>query len=501
MNELISMYKVKCSYRGVDIAEDILRDRNRKFLVYGDPDIDGMLSCYLATRWCALNGIPSAYYVNENRLHGFYLDADIEGYTILAVDFGMTREEVQSVVDRGANIVLLDHHAIGYDEVVEVRGTKNGVESRGVIINNQYSFESAEHRFFSGAGVVYQVLSSIDERMVCEDNMALVGVTLLSDIREIENDIARSILSVTYRCNTELFRGLVSKTQTVSYGMGYPRMDRQFIDYVFSPRFNALFRANRGFEAIEFMLGKRLPMGLLDACKALQDRILGYILANLRIREYRSFVYGEIDDVPMGELLKRMGFNMGGFDFSSCRLDNYIGVACSRLKGDKSALLCVVKDGKVLRGSFRGVLDDANYLTAVRYLGVEADGHQVAFGVLSLNGVDLGELDELLGGLERYTGDNRGKRLVEVSNLHLFNEQGGCTKMSRYNIFVRSNMMCGIKYTGTNCECVRRGKLYEWKIDGVIVKSFSESVTPHTGVIVPMRDRDYLVLYLRESIS
>lgn len=503
--EPVQNWDLGCEYKGVAVARSILEQGGRNYLIYGDPDIDGMCATYIAYRWCMLQGCTPKYYVNGNRQHGFLLnkDVNIEGYTIIAVDFSMTREELKAVISRGANIVLLDHHHIEGGIIVEKNEEKG---TRGIIINNQYSFEEDSTRFYSGAGVTYQVLSAIDGRLKCEDNVALVGLSLLSDVRDIENPKARGILDVTYHCRTPFFQRLVNCTRPqITYGFGVVRMDRQYIDYTFSPKINALFRANKGFEAIEFLLGVDVSAELLNTCREWQNGVLQYILEHLKIIEYKSFILGCIEEEPMQELEKKIPVDLKGYNIRSSKMANYIGVACSRLKGfrQKSVLLCVTKGERIVRGSFRGQMENAHYLDAVQYLGVEAEGHQQAFGVTSLRGVDLSKMDALLDGLEQYTGKetDMSKTVLPVQNLGLLCRLGYLAMLSYYNEYTLSQNMVGIKYTGANYKVKPLGKCFEWDIDGVKVRAFSEEINPKNGYIVPIRDRDITVLYLRQTIS
>ena len=157
----------------------------RKTLVYFDPDVDGLFAGYLGVDFLKKHGISPASYVNKNRVHGFdmRLLPQLKDFFIVAVDFAVTREEVEQIVNNGTKILVLDHHAVEDELII----SKRGDEIWGLVINNQYVFEPEEDRYLSGAGVVYETLSMLDDSFKSKEKEALVGITLLSDGRELEN--------------------------------------------------------------------------------------------------------------------------------------------------------------------------------------------------------------------------------------------------------------------------------------------------------------------------
>ena len=44
---------------------------SRPILLYGDPDVDGLISLLLMCQFCDMQGLKYSYYVNDKRFHGF----------------------------------------------------------------------------------------------------------------------------------------------------------------------------------------------------------------------------------------------------------------------------------------------------------------------------------------------------------------------------------------------------------------------------------------------
>lgn len=461
---------------GIKKAIELL-NKAEKCVVYFDPDIDGLISGYLACRFLDKLKKPYTYILNENRAHGFKVDPKkLSGYTVVAVDFAISPSEVDAILDADASLVSLDHHTIG--DAIE--------RDRAIVINNQYSFEPEEKRFLSGAGVVYEAFCEIDSSFASEENKALVGVSLLSDIRVIENDLARDYLKCTYSSRAPMIEYLVDCTKNSrDFQFGNVRMDRNFIDYTFSPKINSLFRTNQGDLAVQMIMGKPISSKVLIHSKEYQDMILEYIMSHLEGAEFSSLICK----------------GLGNPDFeleNGALLSNFIGLACSRVKATgKTTFLYVGSGSTVERGSVRGKLDNVDYLSLFRDFGFNADGHKNAFGVMQtdLSKIDLEMLNYVIEKVEQMSKGRVSSRVFDVVNLSTFKD---AKSLAISNIYSRSCNMQFIRYVGRNAVLDKQGKLFLWHIDGVPVKCFSEEITPKNGVIVPLYDRGYLVFYLRQ---
>lgn len=472
--------------RGVDVAQKIIDrgiEQGRKFLVYFDPDIDGLIAGYFPCVYLAKRGIEYSYYINSNRAHGFKIE-DIErlkGYTIIAVDFLMKREEIEKLVNNDVEIVNIDHHDNGYSEMVNIEG-------KGVIINNQYLFEPEEQRFQSGAGMVFYVLSAIDKSFITEENISLVGITLLSDIRPIESKEARDFLTVTYASKSPMIEYLISITKSQKdYGFGEIRMDMNYIEYTFSPKFNALFRLNMGYEAIDALLKRNGKDIDFDGYRELQNNVITKVIENLKGVEGKDIIVKFVDEEDI--------------DISNIEISNFIGVACSRvLASGKTTFLFVREGGKIKRGSVRGKKDGVDYLSIFRSFGCKCEGHKNAFGVLEcdLKTFDLNKLDAVIREEESKI-DEYKNRIINISNLNMWSQMNN-KAVAMHNVFVRSMFRVYLKYTGKYEKKVygTKGKAWGYIINGIEVKCFDADLNPDNGYIMPFIDRGYVSYYLRK---
>lgn len=494
--------------KGVEKVKELIErgiKENRKVILIGDPDVDGIFSLKLMCDFFNMLGAQYSYYINSNRVHGFTLSPEaLRGYLIVMADFSISRGCMETLISKDCLVVSLDHHEIK-DSFVEY--------DNGVIVNNQYSFEDDDNRYLSGAGVVYEVFSEIYPDFESPLYQAIVGITLLSDVRPLENKKARSYLRKTYSSTDSYIKYLIDCTLKVDFGFGVPKMDRNFVDFTFSPTVNALLRFNKTQEAITLILG-----GGMDTTEDYRQK-----QQNL-VRELNNVV----------EVLELSNLTVLAIDTSHFVEDitSFIGLLCSSYKNKgKSSLIFAYEDGHVKRASFRGKYDDVDYNREFNNMGVNAEGHKGAFGIKNFcpNSQTWVDLNNLIGSLEQNHQDTRV--IIETSSLAAVMLQRGI-KIAQDNCYVRDMYRTYIKYRGTRIREIRhtyriepfsdedylshrepdtkiKGESYkyvrdsegnkvtkylEYQVDGKTVKSFG--VTIDEGLIMPILEKGYLQLYL-----
>lgn len=477
--------------RGVDKVSQIL-SKSTNFLIYYDPDIDGAISGEFVRRFLKAYNQPYMYYINDNRTHGLRMTDEqlqkLVGTTIILVDAAMTVDEIIRLTDMGIPVINIDHHEVNSEEFVFIKSEKTGCE--GVIVNNQYPFEPQEQRFLSGAGVVYYVLKALTPSLFKDDEEALVGLSLLSDIRPLESKEAQNFLFKTYNHKSPLMDYLIKVTKPEKdYGFGVQTFDRNYIDYTFSPKVNSLFRLNKGYEAIKIFEGTFQGNGdELTVYRNIQNSIRDAVIDNLHGEEYTNLTYKYVDsDIPLP-------YN---FDIT-----NFVGLACSQLKNfGKTTLLFVVENGNIKRGSVRGLCDDVDYLELFREYGFRAEGHKNAFGVISVDfdRVDVVGLNAAITAKELgYEARKYEGRIFDVTNLAFF-ASGPNSKFAEHNNYVRDSARIYLRYKGTSIQSFKKGKATEFIIDGLKVMSFDDDLTPSNGLILPVKERgQYVNFYLKK---
>lgn len=502
-------------------VEILTKYKNRPIIFYGDPDCDGLISLLLMTQFGDMLGKDYSYYVNEHRFHGFTLQASsLRGSLVIAADFAITEHEMQCLVDNDVAVLSTDHHDI-QSSFIDVQGL-----AEGVVINNQYPFEPEEDRYLSGAGVFYELICSIYPDFKTKVRDALVGITLLSDIRPTEGAKAKKYLRTTYSVNTEegYINYLITNTLKSDFTFGVPRLDRNFIDFTLSPTINSLLRFNKTKEVIDFILGNGL--GTNGEYKSFQSNLLSVMTSRVYVL-----------DMPAVSIL---AINDSDFtDYPDVEISDFIGLLCNDYKdktSDKSTLGFVISNGVVKRASFRGKYDDVHYLTGFRHIDISADGHPNAFGIKNFvpTADTWVQINDLVTELE--SCHVKTINVIDITNLAMALNTYG-TKVSTENCYVRDCYRTYFRYKGNQYQIIKqtyklveftnddyvlgvkpvkteRGVSYkylldangekvpkyiEYLVDGRTVKSFGVSVKD--GLILPILERGYMQLYVKPNIN
>lgn len=469
-------------FKGVGKAKELIHSFSDA-VVYFDPDVDGCVAGVLACKYLAKHGIKYSWYINSNRSHDWSIPiGKAKGKNFVAVDFIITAEKVKELCDAGCNVVSMDHH-INREEFIEYK-SNSGTE--GVVINNQYPFEDADSRYLSGAGVVFESLIQMDPEFDTIENRALVGITLLSDVRDIENPLAEGYLYILY---THKYRGyikyLIDGTMgEKDYGFGVPRMDRQYVDYKFSPAINAMLRFNRQDEVVNFFLGK----GNLDLeCREEQKTLVRELVKGIKPVKYDKLIvcyFSEENYIKYADILS-----------------SFVGLTASRyLDGERSVICYMIsktKEGKkfVKRASFRGNINGLDYRNLLRgkFLCL---GHSSAFGIKQIKPSKklFEECNQLCKSLEEKSGWHRQVR--EVNNMSLFVNKNA-SSIAEDNMYKLTQNKVYIRYTGSNIQTKRSGANFvEYSVNGIPVLSFDKEIDFNTGLIVPILDRGLLTFVL-----
>lgn len=487
-NYQVSVAKKYHNFSGTENLGKKIKSMKEPIIVQFDPDVDGCVAGLLICKYLKGIGKKFNWCINSNREHGLHPRLkNVKGMSIIAVDFVIEEDEMRDLVSRKNRVINIDHHVNGKNPI-ELVGEG---DSWGIVINNQFICEEKDSKYLSGAGVVFESLVGIEPNLDTKENRALVGLTLLSDVRDIENDYARGYLQDLY---THKYKGYIGYLieHTIGekdYGFGVPRLDRNYVDFKFSPAINSCLRFNQEDMVVEFFLGSGyLDLGYhalqKDLVQQIQDCVKIYDFSNLRV----CFFYETDIEVKYRDVLS-----------------SFVGLVASRyLDGVRSVICYMVayKGGKpyVRRASFRGNINGLDYLSELEKY-VVGKGHGPAFGIRELTPSKklFSTLNDACRKVEK--DSKYVKNITEVVNLSMFVNRLGF-EYGEQNMYSLAKNMRYLRYTGKNIQIKRSGGNYkEYLVDGVSVLCFDKDVDFDNGVILPINERGVLCMYLEADSS
>lgn len=214
-----------------------------------DEDCDGYTSG--AEQILYVKAIDESYPIkyilhSKPKSHGLnnYNEDDLDGIKLLIVPDGGTNdaEECNKLIDKGIDIIILDHHDPdnGDDESEEM--TKNVVsENRAIIVNNQLS-ENYKNKDLSGAGIVYRFLQALDEELWedhANDFLDLVCLGNVADMMSMKSFETRYIVNMGLdNINNNFLKSLAKAQEFSTKGI----LNVHNLSWYFAPVINSVTR-------------------------------------------------------------------------------------------------------------------------------------------------------------------------------------------------------------------------------------------------------------------
>ena len=511
--------------KGVDLAKQVLANglaRGYPIVLKGDPDVDGLMAWFVGAKMLQKAGYSFHSCVNTDRRHGmveeelvkkerswgefdYYIPTEYhQNEIIINVDSSISAEEMLQLTSQGNFVISLDHHEVESNPLFPNQQywstkeeTSEGIHLIGeaVLINNQYEFEPEELRFWSGTGVVLNALSQILEVEIETEWIAMHGVTLLSDVRDIENPLAREILKVTFETpllEMPTLRKLtqVCQAEVPTAFQRYPeKLDRTFVDFSLSPYINASYQLN--LSEYLFRLCIQTDFFYSLPAKTIRTRILNHMKDYLKVTELENLVILAIDVAEIPETSDSKEYN---FKYTS-----FLGLIANQYLRDlgKTVLIAAVEKGNWLRGSVRGFHSEVEYRDFFEHHGFDAQGHKGAFGLVSVYGsINFMQLDKDIGILEQGATQ-------QASNIHVMSNLlanfDRLKELAYENEFLLSSHYHSISYSGLAYSTfTESAKKRGYEVDGMFVDSFDKDLNPKNALIVPYLYGDELKLILRK---
>lgn len=216
-------------------------DNNDNISILVDCDPDGYTSAAMIYLYIKKEypNCPVSYIIHQNnKAHGLSrMNAgDIvipDGTKLLIVPDAGTNdtEQCNHLIDSGVDVIILDHH-----EMEEV-----GKNNKAIVVNNQIS-DNYTNKDFSGAGIVYEFISALDDldwTTYSDECLDLVALAQVSDVMDLRSFPTRYYVNQGFRkIQNSMFKALIEAQDYSMKG----KINPTSVAWYCTPILNAMLR-------------------------------------------------------------------------------------------------------------------------------------------------------------------------------------------------------------------------------------------------------------------
>ena len=202
-------------------------EAKNKITIIPDEDCDGYTSS--AMLYLYIKSLDSNYPIEyimhtKPKMHGLsseeYLKVPEDTKLLIVADAGTNdANECNKLIDKGIDVIILDHHDANYqDESEEEIDYQTAEYNNAIIVNNQLS-PKYSNKDLSGAGVVYRFLQALDEELwedYADNFLDLCCVGNVADVMDIRNFETRYFINRGISSFKNKFLTALAKAQEYS---------------------------------------------------------------------------------------------------------------------------------------------------------------------------------------------------------------------------------------------------------------------------------------------
>jgi len=347
-------------------------ERSEKILIFGDYDVDGVLSVVMLHKALESLGADVGYFIPERLKEGYGLkDGHIEvatgrgAHLVISVDCGIKANGfVRKAKEKGIDVIITDHHLPG----PELPGAL-------AILNPLVPGSDYPDKNLAGVGVVFKLIQALFERRGKKARLRhylkLVSIGTISDVAQLKGEnrifVKQGLKELTDVSNI----GLKSLIEVC--GLKGKKILEGDVGFRIGPRLNAAGRMENADLAVKLFFSESREDALPLA------RILDRLNSERQTTEDK--IYAEAHErVRMKDLDKRYKILiMGNEEWHP----GVIGIVASKLKDTfyRPVILFSYGDGKA-RGSGRSISEFSliNCLEECRNYFLTYGGHELAVG-------------------------------------------------------------------------------------------------------------------------
>ena len=348
--------------------------KNEKILIYGDYDVDGIVSSTILKEWIESfnlnvdiyfpNRIKEGYGPNSVAFQNLSKEYDL----IICVDCGTNSTEPIDIANKNnTDVIVLDHHQ-----------NNSELPNAYSIVNPNRSDEKSEYNYLCGAGITFIFLvganREIRKKNIEEPNLInfldLVGIATIADIVPLKGLNRAFILQGIKVLKKRKRLGLA---ELLDLSKQYNEISSSTLGFNIAPKINACGRISNAKIAVKLLLSKNkleakeLAMKVEEINnrrKEIEDEILNSAFENINFRNDKKIIWAASKNWHQG----------------------VIGIIAGRLKEkfNKPSLVISINNEGICIGSGRSIIGINLYeklkILISEKLVISGGGHKMAIG-------------------------------------------------------------------------------------------------------------------------
>ena len=243
--------------KAVDLICDAMSN-NRRILVYGDYDCDGVTATSILVRYFRSHNCDVSYIVPNREEHGYGLTKNIiedvlvrEPYLVITVDCGITNmDTIAELKSKGIRVIVSDHHNV-----------QEQIPDADAVICAKREDNTYPFRDLCGAGVAMKIVQAmgIDKRFpvsgsVWRQAIELAGIATIADLVGVVDENRTIVKKAFISLKDPVNPGIRVMNELLLEKGGARKLDETFISFNFVPRVNAAGRLYDSSEALNLFL-------------------------------------------------------------------------------------------------------------------------------------------------------------------------------------------------------------------------------------------------------
>lgn len=265
LGDLYEASKMKDMTIGVEMLKNAI-EMNKKIVVYGDYDVDGVISTYILYSALSKCKAQVSFYIPDRESEGYGMNSEriktlkSEGYeVILTCDNGIAAfEQIKLAKELGFEVIVTDHHDVPFTQ------TETGMKDylippADAVINPKQHDCQYPFKVLCGAGIAFKLSQFLYKQLGLDENLAFeyieyAAIATICDVVDLIGEnriIAQNGLRMINKSNNVGLKALIKQT-----ALEGKKISAYHIGFIIGPCINATGRLESAKLSVELFLSK-----------------------------------------------------------------------------------------------------------------------------------------------------------------------------------------------------------------------------------------------------